>query len=60
MTVQAPAVDGKATAAAMKALAKALGCPERDVSLVTGVVSRTKVVQVPDSLADRVEDLLGS
>ena len=60
VAVQAPAVDGRATAAALHALAKALGCPARDVSLVTGVVSRTKVVQVPDGLAARVEKLLGS
>lgn len=53
-------MDGRATAAALEALAKALGCRARDVSLVTGVVSRTKVVQVPDGLAARVEKLLGS
>ena len=43
------AVDGKATAAALAALAKALGIPKRDISLVTGVRSRTKIVVIPDA-----------
>lgn len=58
VAVQAPAVDGRATAAALKALAKALGCRSRDVTLVSGATSRTKVVEVPDALATRLEDLL--
>lgn len=60
VAVQAPAVDGRATAAALEALAKALGCPSREVSLVSGATSRTKVVDVPDDLALAVAVLLES
>ena len=60
VAVQVPAVDGRATAAALEALAKALGCPSRDVTLVSGTTSRTKVVEVPDGLAAAVAALLES
>jgi len=60
VAVQAPAVDGRATAAALEALAKALRCPSRDVTLVSGATSRTKVVDVPDDLAPAVTALLES
>lgn len=56
--VAAPAVDGRATEAALAAVASALGLRRRDVSLVTGVTSRTKVVEVPDSSSAVVTDLL--
>ena len=56
--VGARAVDGQATAAALQALAKALGVPRRSVVLVTGASSRTKVVDVPDAAADAVARLL--
>lgn len=59
VAVQAPAVDGRATAAALKALAEALGVPVRDVNLVSGATSRTKLVEIPDDLAGRFTDLLG-
>ncbi len=42
------AIDGKATAAALTSLAKALGVAPRDVTLVTGQRSRTKIVAIPD------------
>ena len=58
VAVQAPAVDGRATQAALKALAKALKCPAREVVLVTGATSRTKLVEVPDGSAGRVAELL--
>lgn len=60
VAVQAPAVDGRATAAALKALAKALGCVSREVSLVSGATSRTKAVEIPDDLTARFRELLGS
>lgn len=56
--VGARAVDGQATAAALQALAKALGVPRRDVVLVTGATSRTKIVDVPDEASDAVAGLL--
>lgn len=60
VAVQAPAVDGRATAAALAALAKALGCRAREVTLIGGATSRTKVVEVPDDLAARLAALLDS
>lgn len=56
--VNAPPVDGKATAAALKALAKALGIAPSDVVLLRGATSRTKLVEVPDTCAAGIADLL--
>jgi len=44
--VSAPAVDGRATAAALAAVAEAFGVRSRSVTLVTGQTSRTKVFEV--------------
>jgi uncharacterized protein YggU (UPF0235/DUF167 family) len=57
--VAARAVDGQATAAALAAVAKALGVPRRDVVLISGATSRTKLVDVPDTCRDAVTALLG-
>jgi len=63
VAVTARAVDGRATESALAALADALGVRRRDVSLVTGATSRTKVVEVNvdafglDDLSRRVEEL---
>ena len=54
------AVDGKATDAALRALADALGVRRADVRLVTGATSRTKIVEIEGDVADRVRDLLGA
>jgi uncharacterized protein len=59
--VAAPAVDGRATEAALAAVAEALGLHRRQVSLVSGATSRTKVVELPDGdprVADRLAELL--
>ena len=56
--VVARAIDGQATEAALRALAKALGVRRRDVLLVTGATSRTKVVDLPDEAAETVAGLL--
>lgn len=58
VTVQTQAVDGKATETALAAVAKELGVPRRDVTMVSGRTSRTKVVEVPDACEDRVLELL--
>lgn len=47
VAVQARAVDGNATEAALKALAEAVHVRRRDVRLVAGSTSRTKVVELP-------------
>ena len=44
--VAAPAVDGRATEAALTAVAGAFGVRRRAVTLVSGPTSRTKVVDV--------------
>ena len=56
------AVDGKATAAALKAVAAALGVPRSAVTLLSGATSRDKVLLVQgaaEDLADRVDALRG-
>jgi uncharacterized protein len=49
--VKERAVDGRATTAALAALAKALELRARDVVLVSGATSRTKIVEIPDAAA---------
>ena len=44
--VSAPAVDGRATTAALAAVAAAFGVRPHAVRLVSGATSRTKIVQV--------------
>lgn len=46
VAVTARAVDGKATEAALRAVADAFGVKRRDVTLVTGATSRDKVVDI--------------
>jgi uncharacterized protein len=58
--VTEPAVDGRATAAAVKAVAKAFGVRTADVRLVSGATSRTKVVDVTGADPERLADLLSS
>lgn len=59
VAVSEPAVDGRATQAALKAVAKALGCAPREVVLVSGATSRTKVIEIPEPCAARHAELLG-
>jgi len=56
--VRERAVDGRATDAALTALAAALDVRARDVRLVTGHTSRTKVVEVPDDAGEAYRRLL--
>lgn len=58
--VQERAVDGKATAAALRALADALGIRAADVRLVSGTTSRTKIVDVDDGCAEDFQRLLNA
>ncbi|MCA9831650.1 MAG: DUF167 domain-containing protein [Dehalococcoidia bacterium] len=45
--VTAPPAGGEANAAVTKLIARALGVPSRDVSLVSGATSRMKRFEVP-------------
>lgn len=62
VAVTARAVDGKATEAALRAVADAFGVRRRQVTLVTGAMSRDKVVDIDgagDELSARRATLLG-
>jgi uncharacterized protein len=62
VTVTARAVDGKATEAALRAVADAFDVKRRDVTLVTGAASRDKVVDIDgpaEALSARRDTLLG-
>lgn len=52
------AVDGKATAAVLAAVADAFGVPARQVNLVRGATSRTKVLEVGGADAGVLAGLL--
>jgi uncharacterized protein YggU (UPF0235/DUF167 family) len=61
VAVTARAVDGKATEAALRAIASAFGVRRADVTLVAGATSRDKVVDINGEaaeLAGRREALL--
>lgn len=57
IAVTAPAVDGKATEAARRALAEALGVKPAAVTLRVGATSRDKVFEVPMEAEERAERL---
>lgn len=52
-------MDGKATNAALKALATALGVPGRKIRLVSGATSRDKIVEILDPPTGLAELLNG-
>ena len=54
MHVAAPAVDGAANQALLRLIADELGVPKRDVRLVAGAASRTKLVVVDGIEAELV------
>ena len=58
--VAARAENGRATEAALVALASALGVRRRDVQTVSGAVHRTKVVEIPDHAASAYRELTSS
>lgn len=57
VAVRAPAVDGRATEAARRALAEALGVRPASVALRTGATSRDKLFLVDDPPPDLVDRL---
>lgn len=52
VSVQTRAVEGKATEAALAALAKAVGVRRRDLQLRVGATSRDKIVEFVDPPLD--------
>jgi uncharacterized protein len=58
--VSARAVGGQATEAALAAVASAFGVRRRDVTLVAGATSRTKVVDVEGADAATLSRLLAA
>jgi uncharacterized protein YggU (UPF0235/DUF167 family) len=57
VAVNAPAVDGRATRSAVRAVAKALRLRVADVAVRLGATSRDKLLQVADPPADLAERL---
>jgi uncharacterized protein YggU (UPF0235/DUF167 family) len=55
VAVHAPAVDGRATEAARRALAEALGVPPARLTLRAGATSRDKLFAVQAPLSDVAE-----
>jgi hypothetical protein len=63
VSVTARAVDGRATEAAVSAVARAFGLRVRDVTLVSGARSRTKTLELDGDEAElvrRCRELQGS
>ncbi|MEY2634804.1 MAG: hypothetical protein RIS75_744 [Actinomycetota bacterium] len=52
VAVCSQAVDGKATEAALSAVAEAVGVKRRDVSLVSGTTSRDKLVEIQGDVVE--------
>ena len=51
--------DGKANAELLSFLSRALGCPKRDLRLVSGEKSKVKVVAVPLECLAKLEGVVG-
>jgi len=63
VSVAPRAVDGAATEAVLKAVARAFGLRRADVDLISGLTSRTKVLELRGEerdLSTRLAELLGS
>jgi uncharacterized protein (TIGR00251 family) len=59
VATNAPAVDGRANDAVLKALAAALEVKPAQVSIASGHTARTKLVDIPDECAQKWDELLG-
>lgn len=53
--IQAVPEDGKANKALLRFLAKALSCGKRDLVLISGEKSRSKVIELPAEAAARLD-----
>jgi len=59
VSVKARARDGKANEAVVKAVAESLRVPKSQVRIVSGLSSRTKVLEVPGSESSGLPFLIG-
>jgi len=59
VSVRARAQEGKANEAVVKAVAKFLRVPKTSVRIVSGLSSRTKMLEVPGSESSGLPSLLG-
>ena len=57
--VRERADDGRATDAALTAVAEALAVPRRTITLVAGATTRTKTLDIPTADPTRLDQLLG-
>jgi uncharacterized protein (TIGR00251 family) len=56
--IAAPPEDGKANAELRSFLAKALGCPRKDIALVAGEKSRLKTAGLPLACLEKLEKII--
>lgn len=59
VALTAPPVDGEANAALVEALSELLGVRRRDVTIVSGLTARTKIVDVAGMTAPALAARLG-
>ena len=57
--VRERALDGRATEAALIAVAEALSVPRRTITLLTGATTRTKTLDIPTADLATLDRLLG-
>jgi len=51
--------DGKANVEMLNFLSKTLGCPKRDLRIISGEKSRLKVIAIPVGCLGRLEGIVG-
>jgi uncharacterized protein (TIGR00251 family) len=56
--IAAPPEDGKANTELRSFLAKALGCPRKDIVLISGEKSRLKTAGLPLSCLEKLEKII--
>ena len=60
IAIHSPAIDGKANSALTKYLAKLLKVKAREIIVVSGEKSRTKILEIPNHCAALWDELLAS
>jgi uncharacterized protein (TIGR00251 family) len=60
LRIAAPPEDGKANACLRSFLAKTLGCPKKDIVLVSGEKSRLKTLSLPLSCKEKIEKIIAA